>query len=162
MLSIQRATVEDLDLVKDLLRQTWMDTYASYMSRATIEQVTTLWHNRELLRSQIEKPGDYFAVAKQDGRIVGLITVIVVGLKDLYLPRLYVHPEHQRKGIGTRLLQAALAQYPDAMVVRLQVEQQNAKGLSYWRKQGFVEVGTNVEQIGTDRMEVVSMERRLQ
>jgi ribosomal protein S18 acetylase RimI-like enzyme len=162
MLSIERATGEDVDLVRDLLSETWVDTYAPHMSRATIEQVTTHWHNRELLRSQIEKPGDYFAVAKQDCKIIGLITVIVLGPQELHLPRLYVHPEHQRKGIGTRLLQAALAEYPDAMVVRLQVEHQNPKGLSYWRKQGFVEVGTNVEQIGADRIEVVNMERRLQ
>jgi ribosomal protein S18 acetylase RimI-like enzyme len=90
-----------------------------------------------------------------------LITVIGVTSKELYLPRLYVHPEYQRRGIGSALLDAAIAAYPDATIIRLDVEQQNAKGLSYWRKQQFVEIEAVIEQIGTDSMTVLGMERRL-
>ncbi len=161
MLTIERARADDVDSIKQVLSETWFDTYGSHLSRSTIEQVTTHWHDPNLLRSQIEKQGNYFAVARDDEKIVGLITVIGVTSEELYLPRLYVHPEYQRRGIGSALLDAAIAAYPDATTIRLDVEQQNAKGLSYWRKQQFVEIGAVIEQIGTESMTVLAMEKRL-
>jgi ribosomal protein S18 acetylase RimI-like enzyme len=161
MITIERAGVEDVDSIRRVLSETWMDTYGRHLSRAAIERVTTLWHDAELLRSQIERPGDYFAVARAGGKIVGLITVVVVGEQELHLPRLYVHPEHQRRGIGSALLNAALARYPAAHTIRLEVERRNAKGLSYWLEQHFVEVGTRTERVGTDEIPVVVMERKL-
>lgn len=79
----------------------------------------------------------------------------------MHLARLYVHPEYQGRGIGTRLLNAALVSYPDAALIRLEVEEQNADGHGYWRSQKFVDIGMRVEQIGADSMTVISMERRL-
>lgn len=161
MLTIARARAEEVDAIKQVLSDTWIATYADHLSRSTIEQITLHWHDPKLLRSQIENPNNYFGVAKGDGTIIGLITVVTLKRDELFLPRLYVHPEHQRKGVGTRLLNAAIASYPDANVIRLEVEEQNANGYSYWRSQKFVDIGTNIEQIGTDRLAVVTMERRL-
>ncbi|MCL4275537.1 MAG: GNAT family N-acetyltransferase [Anaerolineales bacterium] len=161
MFTIERAKVNEVDLIKEVLSETWVATYADHLSRATIEQVTTHWHDPKVLRSQIEKPGDYFAVAKDDGTIIGLVTLMALNRDELYLSRLYVRPAYQGKGVGTRLLNAAIASYPDASVVRLGVEQQNAKGHSYWRSQKFVDIGTNVEQIGHDSITVITMERKL-
>ena len=161
MLTIERAKAEEVDAIKQVLSETWVATYADHLSRSTIEQVTTHWHDPKLLRSQIEKPGDHFAVAKEDGMIIGLITLIALNRDELYLPRLYVRPEYQGKGVGTRLLNAALASYPIATVIRLEVEQQNAKGHSFWRSQEFVDTGTNIEQVGNDSIAVITMERRL-
>jgi ribosomal protein S18 acetylase RimI-like enzyme len=160
MFSIERATVDEVDQIKQVLSETWVATYADHLSRSTIEQVTTLWHDPGFLRSQIEKPGDYFAMAKDAGTIIGLITVVASN-GELHLARLYVRPEYQRKGVGTRLLNAAIASYPGAAVIRLEVEQQNAKALAYWRSQKFVDSGTNIAQVGTDEMVVIKMERKL-
>lgn len=161
MLTIERASADDVDSIKQMLSETWIDTYGSHLSRSTIEQVTTHWHDPKLLRSQIETRGNYFAVARDGGKIVGLITVVAVTSEELYLSRLYVHPDHQRKGIGSALLDAAVKAHPDATLIRLDVEQQNTKGLSYWRKQKFVEVGAFIEKIGAESMTVITMERRL-
>ena len=161
MFVIERARAADVDSIQQVLSETWIDTYGAHLSRSTIEQVTTNWHDPTLLRSQIEKHGNYFAVAREYAKIVGLITVTGVTSGELYLSRLYVHPEHQRRGVGSALLNAAIAAYPGATMIRLHVEQQNAKGLSYWRKQQFVESGVTIEQIGTESMTVLAMEKRL-
>lgn len=161
MFTIERAAVEDVDLIKQVLSETWVATYADHLSRSTIEQVTTHWHDPRLLRSQIEKPGDYFAVAKDDGAIIGLVTVVAVNRDELYLSRLYVRPAYQGKGVGTRLLNAAIGLYPEATVIRLDVEQHNAKARAYWRSQSFVDIGTKIEQIGADEIAVITMERGL-
>ena len=162
MITIERAKVEDVDLIKQVLSETWLATYATHLSRSTIEQVTTHWHNPLSLRAQIEKSNDYFAVARDAGTIIGLITVAASNQGELHISRLYVRPAHQRRGVGSQLLNAAIARYPDATVIRLEVEQHNKQGHAYWRSQKFVDIGTTkIEQIGTDEIPVISMERRL-
>jgi ribosomal protein S18 acetylase RimI-like enzyme len=161
MFTISHATENDVDAIKKVLSATWIDTYASHLSPSTIEQVTTEWHAPELLHSQIAKDTGYFAVAWLEGEIVGLITVMEKSALELYLLRLYVLPQHQRQGIGTALLSSALAHYPAAQTVRLEVATQNTKGVAYWRGQHFVEVSFSTEQIGADSISVVIMERLL-
>jgi ribosomal protein S18 acetylase RimI-like enzyme len=110
-----------------------------------------------------EKSGaGYFAVAWLDGEIVGLVTVAERNPSDLRLQRLYVLPQHQKEGIGTALLDSVLARYPAARTIRLEVEQQNEKGVSYWRRQHFVAVGSSTQQVGADFLSVVTMERQLE
>jgi ribosomal protein S18 acetylase RimI-like enzyme len=162
MFTIARATENDVDAIKKVLSTTWVDTYASYLSPSTIEQVTTEWHAPNLLRSQIERDTNYFAVAWLDGEIVGLVTVVERNPLDLQLLRLYVLPQHQEKGIGTALLDSALSRYPAARTVRLEVQQQNEKGVSYWRRQHFVAVGSSTQQVGADFLSIVTMERQLE
>ena len=161
MFTIARATGNDVDAIKKVLSATWIDTYASYLSPSTIEQVTTEWHAPDLLRSQIDSGTNYFAVAWLDGEIVGLVTVVERNPLDLHLARLYVLPRHQRKGIGTALLDSALSQYPAARTIRLDVEEQNVKGVSYWRRQHFVMVGSSTLRVGEDLLAIVTMERQL-
>ena len=44
--------------------------------------------------------------------LIGLIRSVGDGASILYIQDILVAPEHQRKGVGRRLLQAMLAQYP--------------------------------------------------
>ena len=162
MLTIARATEHDVDAIKQVLSTTWVDTYASYLSPSTIEQVTTEWHTPELLRSQIERDTIYFAVARLHDEIVGLVTVEEMNPLELHLLRLYVLPIHQRKGIGTELLDSALSHYPRARSIRLEVEEQNEKGVSYWGKHHFIAVGSSTQQIGADLLSTVTMLRQLE
>lgn len=44
--------------------------------------------------------------------LIGLIRAVGDGVSILYIQDVLVTPEHQRKGVGRRLLEAMLAQYP--------------------------------------------------
>jgi hypothetical protein len=48
MITVERATVEDVDSIKPVLSETWLATYAAHLSSSTIEQVTTHWATRSL------------------------------------------------------------------------------------------------------------------
>lgn len=98
MVAVERARVEDVDLIKEVLSETWLATYAANLSRSTIEQVTTHWHDPLLLRSQIENPRYYSAVAWDAGTIIGLVTGVALSLRDLHISRLYVLPP-SREGV---------------------------------------------------------------
>ena len=162
MITIEKVTAEDIPEVKQLLSYTWKDTYGSFLSEKTIEKVTVVWHNPELLKSQAENAAIYFAVAKDENRkIVGLITVRRIDENSVHMGRLYVHPEAQRQGIGSQLFTTALKEFPNTKVVRLEVEEENKKGVSFYCKQGFREVERIIDEIEGEQLKSIVMEKKL-
>ena len=75
--------------------------------------------------------------------------------------RLYVHPQHQRKGIGRRLLEASVSACPEVKKLQLEVEEQNQKALAFYRKNGFTETGRKEEKVEAERLIVIVMEKHL-
>src|SRR2546421_8462812 len=121
MIKIERANIEEAEAIRQLLRETWMDTYAASLSERTVREVTAAWHNVELLKSQIENPAIFFGVTKDEANIlVGLITARSTDGNCLVIYRLYVRPKEQRKGIGTKLLTEALCTFPRTTKIYLE------------------------------------------
>src|SRR5262245_7651465 len=115
MVSIERASVEDAPEIKQVLSETWRATYSSFLSQATINTVTSTWHSPDRLAVEIQNPRIFFGVAKTGGgAIVGLTTVGQITDDTVVLARLYIHPQYQRQGIGSQLLQAGITAFPTA------------------------------------------------
>lgn len=83
------------------------------------------WFMRERLMATNE-----VWVTEVDGMIAGY-----VGFHDGWIDHLYVHPEHQRRGLGPQLLAKALS---DGTERRLWTFQQNARARAFYEKRGFV------------------------
>jgi ribosomal protein S18 acetylase RimI-like enzyme len=73
--------------------------------------------------------------------------------------RLYVLPDYQGQGIGSQLLNRALAAFPNAQRIELQVAEGNPSGLSFWTKRGFRACGHDEARIGDITLALISMER---
>jgi ribosomal protein S18 acetylase RimI-like enzyme len=158
MVEIERATVQDVPAIKAILRETWHDTYGSLLPKTALDTITSQWHAPELLSEQVQTPDIYFAVAREAGVAVGVITaheqegVIVVN-------RLYVRPHYQRRGIGRQLLEAGYRTFGAAHTVRLSVEAENRKGVAFYAKHGFRETARSSEDVAGARLEYVVMEK---
>jgi ribosomal protein S18 acetylase RimI-like enzyme len=159
MITIYKVQQEDISEVKQVLSHTWKDTYGSFLSDKTIEKVTTVWHDPEALKAQAMNPEIYFAVAKEEGKIVGLITARKIDDVTIFMNRLYIHPDYQRQGIGSKLFDSSLEAFPNAKVVRLEVEEENKKGLSFYLKQGFKEVERKTDEIEGEILKSIVMEK---
>ena len=162
MLTIEKVQPDDVLEVKQLLSETWIDTYSGILSPQTIQKVTTAWHAPHLLAAQAQKLGLFFAVAKdENGRKLGLITARRVDDDTLMLHRLYVHPNFQRQGTGSRLLDAALTEFPTAKTMRLEVEEENKKGYTFYLKQGFRDIDKKTETVEGEVLKIIVMEKSL-
>ncbi len=73
--------------------------------------------------------------------------------------RLYVLPDYQGQGIGSELLNGALAAFPKARRIQLQVADGNPSGLSFWTKRGFQACGHDETRVGDTTLALISMER---
>ncbi len=73
----------------------------------------------------------------------------VAGCSDIEISTLYVQPQHQGKGIGKRLLDAALRNCAEGGIksVWLTTNSENAHATAFYLHQGFEEVGVTHFQI---------------
>ena len=162
MITIQPAQVEEVQYIKQVLSETWIDTYSSFLPVEVIQKITTLWHSPEGLAVEIEDERVCFSVAKDEhGAILGLVTAGRPTDEVVYIGRLYVLPGHQRKGIGVKLLDACIEFFSGFQTLRLEVEAQNEKGLAFYRKHGFRETSRKEQEIEGISLEVVEMEMQL-
>ena len=162
MSGIEPATLEDIQQIKQVLRDAWVATYQPFLSLAAIEIVTSKWHDPGLLATEIEDPEYFSGVARsQENEIVGVVSAALVEEGVLMIHRLYVHPNAQRQGIGDALLQASIAAFPTARRIRIEVATRNHIGRSFWRKQGFTEVLAKEAVVGDEVLEETEMEKPL-
>lgn len=161
MIKISRAKIGDLMEIKNLLSETWKSTYGNIYSQDTIKNITSDWHDPKKSASQIEDPNCFFAVAKENNKIIGLTTVSQVDDKVIMMYRLYIGQNYQRQGIGTKLMQSAISFFKGYKKIRIEVEEKNNKGVYFYRKHGFIIIGKKIEEIGNDKMPTVEMEKDL-
>jgi len=157
---IERAAIEDLPAIKDVLRETWHDTYASLFPGSAMEAIISKWHAPEVLNDQIRNADLYFGIARDEGNVVGVITARQQG-EAIIVDRLYVRPLYQRRGIGRQLLEASYGAFRTAQKVRLTVKAQNRKGMAFYSKHGFRETARTSQEVAGASLENVVMEKQL-
>lgn len=86
---------------------------------------------RNLMQSESET-----WVVEEDGRIVGMMV-----LEDAMLDQLYLHPQHWRHGIGSRLVALAKERRPGGL--DLYTFQENTAARAFYEHHGFAVVDLN-------------------
>ncbi len=145
-LLIRAAVAADLDAVQALLRETWHQVYDPILGPEAVAEVSARWHAKALLERQHGAERSSFLVALERERVVAHGFAYWQEPDALVVSRLYVHPGHQRRGIGGKMLAALMARHANAAVLRLFVAADNPRGLSFWRRQGFVVDGEAIEE----------------
>lgn len=83
-------------------------------------------------------------VAEEEGQVIGFIS-----LMDHYIGGLFVAPAKQGIGVGTHLIQRAQKEKGNLTVG---VYRKNAPGISFYRKNGFIEID---EELQPETSEIV-------
>ena len=96
------------------------------------EQAHTVEDDTRFFRQHIE-PRCEIWLAVEEGELLGYLA-----LDGRYVDRLYVHPRHQRRGVGAALIEKA--KELSATGLELHTHQQNISACSLYEKHGFVPV----------------------
>lgn len=146
---IRTAGSGDLEAIQALLIETWHDTYDSLYGSERVEAITREWHTLDALRARLTQPLSEFVVADTGQSILGMAFASSKDGRLIELRQLYVRPSAQGQGAGRALLEEIEACFPEANRVRLEVEAENHKAVTFYRKSGFEPVG-KTQNCGTD------------
>jgi len=137
---------EDAQAVRDIQRETWLDTYPNKDAGITREDV--LAKVEEMSGSEgVSKIAQKISqdktsrgwIIKINGKSIGFIGVEKTKDRGV-IDGLHVLPEYQNIGIGTVLMQKAL-EWLGGGEIKLDVVSYNQKAINFYKKFGFVENG---------------------
>jgi diamine N-acetyltransferase len=154
--TIRPATSNDVPALSALAKRTWSEAFGSSVSleqeAAELEETRSEAYYIRALRERT------ILVAEEDGVLVGYVEFgdvdipeVDVRLGNQELHRIYVAAEVQGRGLGRRLMNAAL-EHPrlaDASRIYLQVWERNERAMRLYESLGFETVGTTRFRIGS-------------
>ncbi|QLG49961.1 GNAT family N-acetyltransferase [Natrinema halophilum] len=98
-MNIRSARADDFDPITAVARATWHDTYDE-LETDVIDRTVDNWYTTDSM--PLEAPGTVVLVAEKDDDIVGFTHAVAQG-ESADILRMYVHPDHQGEGIGSKL-----------------------------------------------------------
>lgn len=156
-MAIRPARAADREAIREVARETWHDTYDE-LDAATIDETIADWYDGDSFADALEKPGTAVLVAEaDDGDVIGF-THGVVSEDEGDVLRMYVHPDHQREGVGTALHERLRTSLEDFHMNRMRAIDlaSNEGGRRFYEHLGFAESGEGEVEIGGEtRKEVV-------
>lgn len=136
---VRTAGERDLGAIRTLLVETWHATYDQIYGKDRVIEITDEWHSIEALKPRLTRPNSEFLVADDGKRIGGVAFAEAVdGGQSIVLRQLYVLPSLQGRGIGGMLLDEIIESFPEARVVRLEVEEKNERAIAFYLANGFI------------------------
>ena len=134
---IRAATPEDLVAIREVLVTTWHATYDHVDGSEAVTRITDVWHALDVLRRQLDQPASCCLVSTTAaGEIIATSFALLQG-DTINLSRIYILPEHQRRGLGAKILAASLDALPGATRITLEVSPENASAIAFYERHGF-------------------------
>ena len=136
--------VRDLRAVREVARITWAETYRGIIPEDERTSFVERAYSEEALKQRM-KTG-VFLVAVLGGAVVGFADFDPGTGKpgEVELAAIYVLPEMQGRGVGTRLLEVGIGRFASAESLTLRVARDNIDGRRFYEARGFRVVGEHV------------------
>ncbi|PSQ16466.1 N-acetyltransferase [Halobacteriales archaeon QS_8_69_26] len=138
-MEIRPATADDAEGIGAVAEASWEADYPEVVSRESAAEAAGEWYGPDRMRRAAEDPGTVLLVAAE-GEVVGFAHAAVSTERMAgSILRLYVHPDHRRRGIGSDLLAATVEALRDLEVERIEamVLAANDQGNEFYREAGF-------------------------
>lgn len=161
-MEFREATTEDVEAVRAVAQASWEADYPDILSRETAQEGVEEWYAPERMRMEIESDDALVPVAESEGDIIGFAHSVEDEGGGTIL-RIYVAPEHRKRGVGGDLLEHARDELKarGAERVHAMVLAENELGNEFYRRRGFelVEESETVIRERTYRENVYAAKR---
>jgi len=137
--TIRPATPVDVNGVTKVARYTWNITYAQSVAPHNRRWFLGRAYTSQALCEAINHERGWFFVALQGESVVGFANYVRRSDGQGELIRIYVHPDHQRRGIGIGFLAIGLAEMAATGINHCYVsaEANNAPARAFYERFGF-------------------------
>ena len=145
MVKISSAGPEHVAEIARLAGVVWRAHYPGIISNEQIDYMLARMYDLAVLRGEIAQGITYLRGLAGD-HLVGFAAYGPAG-KEVKLHKLYVHPDHQRRGIGRALLEH-VERACAGRTLMLTVNKRNHKAVAAYKKHGFAIRDSIVVDIG--------------
>lgn len=157
-MTLRLAQTSDASSIAAVSMEVWIGTYLKRGVSAFFADYVLNTFTSSNAEKLIADPFQLVMVSQNDEGIDGFLrvsagsTAPVEGCSDLEIATFYVQPRHHGKGIGTRLLDAALGhcRAMHADTVWLTTNAENAPAIAFYLRKGFEHVGETQFRIGEE------------
>ena len=148
MLTIRKATVEDIPLIRELCFKVWPQTYASILSQDRIDYMLDYMYSSASLENQIIT-GSQFIFVYDGEEPVGFAAYLSKGHGIYKLDKIYILPSQQGKGTGKFVIDYVIDQVKQQSGTALQLQvNRNNKAKTFYERLGFIVIDYQVFDIG--------------
>lgn len=163
---IQPASRLDLAALQAIGRKTFVETFAEGNSAENLAAYLNDGFSEDKLGAELRNDNSQFYFALQKEEVIGYLKVNwgeaqseKQDPKALEIERIYVLQQYHGTQVGALLYQQALsiAQTRKAPYIWLGVWEENPRAIRFYQKQGFVEFGEHIFQLGDDAQRDVLM-----
>lgn len=144
------ASLADIPIIYAIAHSAWPVAYGEILSQEQLAYMLRRMYSESALREQMEH-GHLFLLVFAGETAVGFagyeLNFQRRGITRLH--KLYLHPDHKRKGYGKLLVEAIFSAASDAgdRAVNLNVNKYNPS-LGFYQHLGFAQIGEEVIDIG--------------
>ena len=156
---IRLATEEDAELIADLSRSTFYETFAAHNIPENMEKFMNEQFKKEKLVAEVYDPWNIFILAYDDNEIAGYAKMRSgfnpgpsENLPEIEIQRIYSVTKKLGKGVGKLLMQHCLeiAKERNNNTIWLGVWEHNKRAIDFYTKWGFVKFGEHEFILGDD------------
>lgn len=170
MMKIRIAKPGDAELLADLSRKTFYDTFSETNSKANMDKFMNEVFTKEALIKEVGADNNIFLLAEDEEKVLGYARIrehnIPPGLNTtnaIEIARLYAIKESIGKGVGKMLMQACIniAALKKADTLWLGVWEKNERAIHFYKQWGFEKFADHIFQLGDDLQTDWLMKKKL-
>lgn len=169
-IEIQRVTLNDIDQLQKIGRQTFYETFSAGNSQENMTKYLDEGFSIEKLTAELSDNNAEFYFATLDDNVIGYLKLNFgqsqTELQDdnaLEIERIYLLKDFHGKKVGQILYDKAIhiAIQKNADYVWLGVWEENPRAINFYKKNGFVEFDKHVFKLGNDEQTDIMMKLKL-
>jgi ribosomal protein S18 acetylase RimI-like enzyme len=163
---IRQASPFDLVALQAIGQKTFAETFAANNSEENLASYLEEGFSEDKLGEELRNENSQFYFALQKEEVIGYLKVNWADAQSenqdpnaLEIERIYVLQQYHGTQVGALLYEQALAiaQARKAPYIWLGVWEENPRAIRFYQKQGFVEFGEHIFQLGDDAQRDVLM-----
>lgn len=171
MIGIKKITINDIEQLQQIARQTFMETFSASNSEENMKNYLREGFSIEKLTTELNDKNAAFYFATLDQDVIGYLKLNTgtsqTELKDqkaLEIERIYVLDEFQGKKVGQILYEKAkaIARQKKMDYIWLGVWEKNQRAINFYQKNGFTPFNTHIFKLGHDEQTDIMMKLNLE
>ncbi|WP_416441420.1 GNAT family N-acetyltransferase [Leeuwenhoekiella sp. A16] len=167
---IRRVSIDDLDQLQRISKQTFAETFSSGNSEANMNDYLENSFSAKKLQNELNDTNAEIYFVELDKQVIGYLKVNFgqsqTEIKDvnaLEIERIYVLSEFHGKKIGQLLYEKAMqiSRQRNVDYVWLGVWEENLRAIRFYEKNGFVKFDKHIFKLGDDEQTDIMMKLTL-